>query len=573
MRGFKIITIVSLILVSYTAADAQSRLKVSEKHGDVFKANGRFMDIYKLPSGGYMSLSASATGGGFAIGLVSFSKVKATYFAQIYDKNLNFLEEKQVNLKALGKDLILEKVVKFGRDFYIFASFINEKTKKKYLFYSRFDHIDLTTDGDWMKVAEVKANPEKGYTSPSFTIDVSDNEKFIVIFGNDSEKIKRSKSRGLFARARSNSTEVSTHKFKFTYWVLDSKLKIVNYEKKHQLKIEESTDKFYVRDLTVDDDGSVYILGKNDVTDQLTRQEVKKKKRASWVDIQTSAFVLEKIYPDGTSVQTATPEGELFVDMDILFDKDGVINLVGLNGEQIYSKLVAVGMSRLVLDPDNLDILSTASAEIDEEVLENINDVQVAEQTMSKRQKKRKKRREKKLTPEQKAYAAASKRAALNVSSIAFSGLDENGDAVLVLEEQHLRIVTTTTTDANGHTTTTTTYYYHYDDLLLVKFIEDDVVQNYYKKSYVSVNVPLVKSMDVTLGDGEVKIMTQGHIVRADIDLENVKDYELKAFDRKDKLPGMRRKYFTYRKAVDENTILAPARFRSKAAWYKIQVD
>jgi hypothetical protein len=159
------------------------------------------------------------------------------------------------------------------------------------------------------------------------------------------------------------------------------------------------------------------------------------------------------------------------------------------------------------------------------------------------------------------------------VSSIAYSGLDENGDAVLVLEEQHLEIVTSTYTDANGRTTTTTTYYYHYDDLLLVKFIEDDVVQNFYKKSFTSVNTPLQKSMDVTLGNGEVKIMTQGHIVRADIDLGEVTDYELKAFDRNDKVEGMKRKYFTYRKAVDENTILAPARFRSKAVWYKIQVD
>jgi hypothetical protein len=573
MKGLKIIILTFLLIIFSATMQAQSPLKVSEKHGNVFKANGRFIDIYDLPSGGYMSLSASASGGGFAIGIVSFSKIKATYFAQVYDKNLNFLQEKQVNLKAQGKDLILEEVVKFGRDFYIFASFINEKTKKKYLFYTLFDHIDLTTEGEWMKVAEVKSSLEKDYTRPTFTIDVSDNQKYIVIFGNDSERIRKKKSKGLFARSRSAANDVSTHRFKFTFWVLDEKLKIVNYEEKHQLRIEESTDKFYVRDLTVDDQGSVYILGKNDITDQLTRQEVKKGKRASWVDIQKSAFILEKIYPDGTTVQTATPEGELFVDMDILFDKEGVINLVGLNGEQVYAKLVATGMSRLILDPNNLDILSTASAEIDEEVLENINDVQEAEQVMNKRQKKRVKKRETRMSDEEKAYAEAAKRAALNVSSIAYSGLDENGDAVLVLEEQHLQIVTSTYTDANGRTTTTTTYYYHYDDLLLVKFIEDDVVQNYYKKSFTSVNVPLQKSMDVTLGNGEVKIMTQGHIVRADMDLGNVKDYELKAFDRKDKVPGMKRKYFTYRKAIDENTILAPARFRSKAVWYKIEVD
>ncbi len=573
MKGFRIITGIYLLVTISIASQAQSRLKVSENHGDVFKASGRFMDIHELPSGGYMSLSASATGGGFSIGLLSFSKVKATYFAQVYDEDLNFLKEKQVNLKALGKDLLLEKVVKFGRDFYVFASFVNEKTKKKYLFYSRFDHIDLTTDGEWMKVAEVKASSEKDYTRPTFSIDVSDNQKYIVVFGNGSERIRRKKSKGLFARSRSSSNDIASHNFKFTFWVMDEKMNIVNYEKKHQLRINESSDKFYIRDLTVDDQGAVYILGKNAITDQLTRKEVKKDKRATWVDIQKSAFILEKIYPDGTSVQTVTPEGELFVDMDILFDKDGVINLVGLNGEQVYSKLVATGMSRLVLDPDNLDIILTANADIDEDILEKINDVQEREQDMNKRQKKRAKKRENRMSDEEKAYAEAAKRAALNVSSIAFSGLDENGDAVIVLEEQHLQIVTTTYTDANGNTRTTTTYYYHYDDLLLVKFIEDDVVQNYYKKSFVSVNVPLQKSMDVTLGDGEVKIMTQGHIVRADVDLGNVKDYELKAFDRKDKIPGMRRKYFTYRKAVDENTILAPARFRSKAVWYKIEVD
>ncbi|NNJ56617.1 MAG: hypothetical protein HKP14_10805, partial [Bacteroidia bacterium] len=253
-------------------------------------------------------------------------------------------------------------------------------------------------------------------------------------------------------------------------------------------------------------------------------------------------------------------------------DEEGNVNLLGLEGEQVYSKLVTTGVSRIVYGNEDLEELLAVSKNFESEVLENVNDIQTQEASYNKRQRKRKKRRERKLTAEQKAYNEVAKRAALNANFIAYSGIDENGDAIIVLEEQHLVVVTTTTTDANGNTTTTTTYYYHYDDLIMAKFIDDEVVQNYYKKSFVSVNVPLQKSLDVLLKDGEINIMTQGHIVKTDYDLQNVKDYELKAFERKDRIPGMRKKFFTYRKTIDENTILAPAQFRRKVAWYKISI-
>lgn len=233
-------------------------------------------------------------------------------------------------------------------------------------------------------------------------------------------------------------------------------------------------------------------------------------------------------------------------------------------------------MFRGVYDQENLDEVSVISGKFEPEVLKQVNDIQERQVDMSERRKrkieKRKERREKRMTKEEKAMEEARERAALNVNYIAYSGLDDAGDAVVVLEEQHLEIVTTTTTDANGVTTTTTTYYYHYDDLIIAKFIDDDIKQNYYKKSYVSVNVPLINSTDVVVKDGEINIMTQGHIVRTDIDLENVMDYELKSFSRSGRTRGLNRKLFRYRKAIDEDTLLAAAQSKRKMVWYKIKV-
>ena len=567
----RVLFTIIISLTIFSAHAQSSKIKVTEKHGDVFRfKGGTFLDIYELSTGGYWSISVTYEGGGAFGGLL---RTKRVYYVQSYDDEMNLVANKRLDLSVKGKDLELEEIIKFKGEYYFFLSFNNEEKKRKFLFYTLFDHHDLKLDSDLIKVSDVKlGGKSKEYTNPSFDISVSDNENFIVVFGKDATK-RKSRKRGFFSRTSKQSDNTGTYNFKFTYWVLNEDFKIVNYEKKHNLKIENSSDKFYVRDYSIDDEGAIYILGKNSIVDELTRKEIRSKKRSTWVDIHKSAFILEKINPDGSTVQQTTPEDILYIDMDILFDKDGNVNLLGLEGEQVYSKLVTTGVSRIVLEKDNLDVLIEASEKFSSEVLEKVNDIQTYEANLNTRQKKRRKRRERKLTAEEKAYKEISKRAALNANFIAYSGLDEEGDAVIVLEEQHVRVVTTTTTDANGNTTTTTTYYYHYDDLIMIKFIDDEVVQNYYKKSFVSVNTPLQKSMDVLLKDGEINIMTQGHIVQTDYDLQSVRDYELKAFKHKEKVPGMRRKFISYRKTIDENTLVAPARFKRKVAWYKIYIN
>jgi hypothetical protein len=546
---------------------SQSKIKVKESHGDPFKQKGKAIDdIFELGSGGFWSITH-----GYSATFLYLFGGNVKYFVQTYDEKMNMVSEKKLNLKINKKEFELEKIVRFQKDYIVFLTYDNLDKKKKELYYALFDPYYGNIDGEPSKIAEIKI-PSKGerMTQGSFDVSVSDNENYLVVFGNDPQKIN--KKQGFFNR-KSSEDKSSEHTFKFTYWVLDTDFEVINFDKKHTLKLENSSDKFYVRDYTVDDNGAIYILGKNEIVESLSRKDRKERDTKKWVDYDQSAFVVQKINPDGSSKIIQTPADALFVDMDMLFDKEGDINLLGLVGEEYSYNLLVTGIYRLKLSNDSLDILTEVIAPFDANVLENVNDVQESMASLNSRKKKRVEKRIDKLSPEKKELMDLRMKAALNANFIAYSGLDENGDAVIILEERHVEVVTTTTTDANGRRTTTTTYYYHYDDLIIAKFIDDDVYQNFYKKSFVSVNVPLRRSMDASLKNGEVNIMTQGQIVRAAGDLSSVADYELKAFNRKDRIPGMRRKMFTYRKTMNEDLILAAAQNGRKLVWYKIAID
>jgi hypothetical protein len=558
-------TIIFLTALFIGSAAIAQKIDVSETHGEVFKPKGyRYLEIYKKPSDGYLAASILPTR---RVALIVTLKPK--YFIQQFYEAMNLVSETEFSLKMDGKRMSYYDFVQFGGEYYLLTTFADPQKNKMGLYYSSVDAATGEVRGSPILLSEVEYVGQRGYTFPSFKVSISENKEYMVVFGNDSKRRSRST---IFNKRQTDEEEIGTYDFNFTFWLFDPSMKEVSHEKDYVLKVENSTDKFYVNDYEVDDNGAIYILGKNAYADQLSRRERKKSNRTEWVDIKKSAFILEKISPDGSSEQQVTPEETLFVDMDILFDKNGNVNLIGLEGEQVYSRLVTTGVSRLILDGDDLDILSETTEDFSEDVLEAVNNVRVAEQNMNKRRKKRSQKREAKLTDEEKAYAEISKRAALNVSTIAYSSLDEEGNAYVVLEEYYVRVVTTTTTNANGSTTTTTTYYYNYDDLILMKFFEDEVAQNYYQKNFLKVNAPLTTSINVVEEDGEVTVVTQGHVVQADEDLEQVIDYELQAFDQRVKVPGMRRKYFDYRKVMDDNTVLAPAQFKGKVAWYIFDV-
>ena len=564
MKTLKCILILSLLL-SVSLASGQ-KLKVRENHGVVFKPKTtNYLDIFKKRGGGYFSISYVPRR---TVMLVA--TLKAKYYIQQYDDDMNFLRETELDLSMYGSKLAYYSLLQFGDDFFVFATKEDRVNEKLELYVSPLNLESGQISSMPYKIASAKYMPQKGYTYPSFKISISENKSYLVVFSNDAQKTQRLSR---FGRNKSDEDNVGTYKFGFTFWLFDEDMKEVMHEVDYKLSVENSTNEFYVQDFEVDDNGSIYILGKNAITDRLTRRERKDAKTRSWVDIKQSAFVLEKINPDGSSEQQVTPEELLYLDMDILFDTEGNVNLIGLVGEQVYYKLAATGVNRLILSSEDLEVLREQTTDFSEEVLENVNNMREARSTMNERKKKRVKRKEAKLTDEQKAYNEISKRAAINVNSIAYSGLDEDGNASVVLEEYYVHVVTTTTRDANGGTTTTTTYYYHYDDLFLLKFFDDEIAQNSYNKEFTTINVPLDVSVTVSEQDGELTIVTPQEIVRTDSYMEGIVDYKIKAMDNSVRVPGLRRKLISYKKVIDENTIVAPAQFRRKVAWYKFELN
>lgn len=323
----------SIILLSVGLLTlAQSKIKVSETNGKPFRQRAmNIEDIYELPSGGYWSITSRRHGGGPSG--TGFLRFPLMYDVQKYDESLNLIVKKKLNLRMYDKHLDFKQVVKFKGEYYIFLTFDNVKKKKKYLFYALFDQYDMRIDGDLTKVAEIGLGSKSSRTTDgSFDISVSDNEKFVMVIGNEPQRLPQ-RSR-LFGRSSKKSTNnEGNHTFRFTYWVLDENFQIVNYNKKHELRIENSSDKFYVRDLRIDNDGALYILGKNKVMDEYTNTVRKFLSTKEWTEVKRSAFVLQKINPDGSTEMRTSPDGELFVDMNLLFDKEGRINLIGLTGE------------------------------------------------------------------------------------------------------------------------------------------------------------------------------------------------------------------------------------------------
>ena len=564
MKIFKCILILSLLL-SASVAFGQ-KLKVRENHGEVFKPKTtNYLDVFKKRGGGYFSISYVPRR---TVMLVA--TLKAKYYIQQYDDDMNFERETELDLSLYGVKLNYYDILQFGDEFYVFTTKEDKVREKLGLYVSPLNLESGQMSSKPYEIASTKYIPEKGYTYPSFTVSISANKSYVVVFGNDARKIQRV---SLFGKNKNDDDEIGTYKFGFTFWLFDEEMKEVMHEVDYKLSVKNSTNEFYVRDFEVDDNGSIYILGKNAITDRLTRRERKDAKTRSWVDIKQSAFVLQKINADGSSEQQVTPEELLYLDMDILFDKLGNINLIGLVGEQVYYKLAATGVNRLILSSEDLEVLREQTTDFSEEVLENVNNIREARSNMNERRKKRVKRKEAKLTDEQKAYNEISKRAALNVNNIAYSGLDEDGNASVVLEEYYVHVVTTTTRDANGGTTTTTTYYYHYDDLFLLKFFDDEIAQNSYNKEFTTINVPLDVSVTVSEQDGELTIVTPQEILRTDSYMEDIVDYKIKAMDNSVRVPGLRRKLISYKKVIDENTIVAPAQFRRKVAWYKFEVN
>lgn len=555
MKRLLIITL--LIGFFHGFGQANIPLKVSEKASQQAKYKAyNIKDVYPILGGGFWSISQD----------------RVNYYITVFDDNFNKTKGGFIMFKFGGKYLHLENVQKFHGRYIAFLSYTNVKQKKKYLFYSEIEPEDLETTTECVKIAELKMGT-KLTTSSVFDIRLSKDKKNILVLGIPPSKLKRNKRsfvQWLFGTGGSSSSSDEKSKsgyVKFSFWVLDKNLQIINHEHNHAIVIDEAGDKFFFEDFTLDNDGNIYILGKNQLVANLAGQG-RKRSTKKFVDYEKSAYVLEQIMPNGDITQYTSPTGVLYNDMEMVVDSKGFINLVGLLAEQYKDDLLTTGVERLVLSPEGLEIENETSDVFTEEVLDVINNVSKIPAKKSKRTTKRRIKREARMTKEDKELAALLKRAARNMNFIAYLSLDENDNPVMVLEERYLRIVTTTRTDSKGNTTTTTTYYYHYNDLLVIRFDEDEVYQRGYLKSYVSVNYELDNPLDVSV-DGEfMTISAQDKIIRTDEEVSDFASYEIKGIK-----PNKRRAVLiTFRKVMSPKEMIFAQQRGRKITWIRTSI-
>lgn len=559
MKNIKVL--ITVLLVSIVSGlQAQIPLKVKEQSAPPFKLKAYDInDVFKM-SDGYWSISNNGV----------------NYYVTNYDRNFVKTSGDYVEFKYEGKHLRLESIKRFRGEYLFFLSYDNVKLNKKFLFFTVFDPYDLETSPELKKISELKLGTKRT-TSPKFDIRLSRDEKNIVVIGIPPSNISRGKKgfvNWLFGRSGSSSSDSKskTGYVKFSFWVMNTQQKIVNYEKNHRMEIEEAGDKFIFEDFTVDEDGTIYMLGRNQIVDRLTSGERRKKNTKKWVEYEKSAFILEQIHPDGSVGQYVTEQGVLYNDMQIVIDSKGKLNLVGLLAEELYSSLATTGIERNVLDPSTLELLSQTTEDFTEEVLDKVNALRNEDAPKTKRQKKRQAKREKRMTQEEKDLLELAKRAALRMNTIAFLELDNDDNPVMVLEEQYLIIVVTTTTDANGNTTTRTDYYYHYDDIIVVRFEDGDVYQNAFKKSFVSVNYELNNPIDVSVDDEFITIAAQDMLIRTDKDVAEFASYKIKG-SRPNGKKLKSRSLFSYRKVLDESTMVyANLSGGKKVTWVKATI-
>ncbi|MCB9262857.1 MAG: hypothetical protein H6607_10825 [Flavobacteriales bacterium] len=562
-------------------AIAQDKLKVTERSGKTFRLKAqRIEDIYSYSGGKFWSISSSGD----------------NYYVALYDENMNFVKGSYLKFKYAKKKLTFHSVVQFRGRYLIFLTFDNLKTDKKYLFYFEFEPDDLCVNPELFKVAEVKL-ADRYSTYSDFDIRVSQDKKYLLILGIPPARIKGVK-KGFLASLISfpidQERDPSIGINRFSYWLIDKEMEIINYEKKHRMNVEDENEddhKFFIKDFVVDDDGTIYILGENTIYNEMTSEEdgsqiasiVGKKNRKkigrarSWTDLDESQYMVEQISRNGTTSMFMTDRGVLYNDAKILLEKDSTVSLIALLAEQIYDYKITTGIARSRLNKKSLEVSSDVSENFSEEVLNTVNNIRETESKLTHRQKVRKEKAEKRrLSDYDMEMKEIAKRAALKCNSIAFCGLDENDNPVVVLEERYVTIVVTTTRDAQGNVTTTTTYYYSYDDLILAIFADDTLYQKGYEKSFTSINYQIKEPLAVSLKNGVITITAQNQVLRTDTELGEIQTYKLKgkSKSKKGKSNFTGNNFFTYRKTINPDLIVAANQRRfGRTTWYKIVVD
>ena len=188
---------------------------------------------------------------------------------------------------------------------------VNEKKRKRYLFYGLFNPNTLAIEGGLYKMAEAKYRGQ-GYTYPTFTLSSSKDKQFLVVLGNHAHKRKKGEDESSEKFITETDGNITTKKLKKTFWVFDNNMSTVNYQKTLRLEAEDADDKISLHDVEVDTDGNVYVIWRSILLERVSAQDSREKKKKT--KYNKSSFIIVRISPDGEETQYNTHKDLLLMD-------------------------------------------------------------------------------------------------------------------------------------------------------------------------------------------------------------------------------------------------------------------
>lgn len=351
-----------------------------------------------------------------------------------FNTDLTMTQQKLLEPMYEKKDLDYEGMYYLNNKIYLFTSFKNKKTDKKFLFYQTVDKKTLTPNADLKKIAELDF--KNNFNSGSFFLTTSkDSSKIMLVKNLPYEK---------------DAAE------KFEVKVFDNSMNQL-WEEEVVLPYEEKL--FAVSRYSLANNGDVYILGR------LYDEKVKERRRGN---VNYSYKILA--YKDGKAVKefNVSLADKFITDLQLAVSDKGELICSGFFSEKgTYS---IAGTYFIKIDASSKQIISQHYKEFPKDFLTQY----VTERQAKKIDKK----------------VAKGKDVELYEFDLDELIIREDGGAYLIGEQYYVVVTTTTTTDANGNMSTRTTYHYHYHDIIVISFDEEGAIQWWEKipKRQVSTN-------------------------------------------------------------------------------------
>lgn len=331
-----------------------------------------------------------------------------------YNHKMNLVRSVELELEEQGKEKVLEKIVMLDGELYLFSSFFNKKTDKKYLFVQTINKKTLNFGKRSRKIAEYDV--AGGFLSSGGSIGLT--------LSRDSSKVM------VFSDIRNKRKE----RDEFAVKVFDNKMQEI-WEKKAEMPY--MNNEFSVKDWKVDNEGNAYMIGV--VYD-------KKADKGIFGNRGNSIYRYKILSYKNDGAKSKTYDinaGDKFIsDLQLAIDDNGDLICAGFYSDE--NTFNVKGSYFLKMDRESQAVKSKSFKEFSIESMLSES---------SEKQKAKAERRAKK-----------GKNVELYNYDLDEIIIRDDGGAILVGEQFFIR--TSTTTDSNGNRSTT--YYYHYNDIIVV---------------------------------------------------------------------------------------------------------